>query len=217
MGKGNRTRNEKYQSAYDMSGSGAAKAVKTAPKKDHTASILLVAIIALLALSLVLAIFSGTGIKDRNTMIVSSENYEVNGTMITYFENLAFNNMFNQYFNFYYTYMYPNDIDTAYNQAYSAVSGQNFFDSALTSAKEILILCEAAKAEGVVLDDEDQAYIEETLKGYAGNYGSFGKGVKEKDVRAALTLNVIADKYVDKYYEDYQIRVLTTDDITVIQ
>ncbi len=215
MGKGNRTRNDQYESAYEMSGSGAAVKAKTGPKKDKTATFVLIAIVALLALSLVLVIFSGSGVKDRNTMIVSSENFEVNGAMLPYFENLAYSNTFNQYFNLYYMYLYPNDVNSAYNAAVSQMSGltlDDFFDSALTTAKELLVLCEAARAEGMTLGDEENAIIEEALASFDGNFKVLGDGIKRGDVLDALELEALAGMYYDKYHEE-KTAAVTKEDI----
>ena len=205
MGKGNRTRNNKYQDAYDMSGSGAAvKSAKSPQKKDHTTTIVLIAIVALLALALIFVIFADSGIKDRNTVIVSSDNYEVTATMIPYFQNSAYSNMFYQYFNIYYSYL--GDANTAYQYAAQMMSSytlDDFFDSALVSAKEIVVLCEAAKANGLTLDDEDNASIKEALASFGSDFsGTFGTGVKEKDVRKAMELEALAGKYYDKFYEE---------------
>lgn len=205
MGKGNRTRNNKYQDAYDMSGSGAAvKSAKSPQKKDHTTTIVLIAIVALLALALIFVIFADSGIKDRNTVIVSSDNYEVTATMIPYYANSAYSNMFYQYFNIYYSYL--GDANTAYQYAAQMMSSytlDDFFDSALVSAKEIVVLCEAAKANGLTLDDEDNASIKEALASFGSDFsGTFGTGVKEKDVRKAMELEALAGKYYDKFYEE---------------
>ena len=205
MGKGNRTRNNKYQDAYDMSGSGAAvKSAKSPQKKDHTTTIVLIAIVALLALALIFVIFADSGIKDRNTVIVSSDNYEVTAPMIPYYANSAYSNMFYQYFNIYYSYL--GDANTAYQYAAQMMSSytlDDFFDSALVSAKEIVVLCEAAKANGLTLDDEDNASIKEALASFGSDFsGTFGTGVKEKDVRKAMELEALAGKYYDKFYEE---------------
>lgn len=209
MGKGNRTRNNKYQDTYNMSGSGVAVKSGRAPqKKDNTANIVLAAIILLVVVSLLLVVFAGTGIKDRNTIVVSSDNYEVTGTMLTYFENAAYSNMFSQYFQLYYSYMYPNDINAAYAQAQSAMSQytlDDFADPALATAKELLVLCEGAKSAGLTLDSEDETAIEETLAEYKGDFaGAFGTGIKEKDVRKSLELQTLASKYYDKYTEELE-------------
>ena len=205
MGKGNRTRNNQYQDAYDMSGSGAAvKSAKAPQKKDHTATIVLIAIVALLAIALIFVIFADSGIKDRNTVVVSSDNYEVTATMIPYFQNSAYSNMYYQIANTYYYYFGDYSIAVQYAaQMMSSYTLNDFFDSALASAKEIVVLCEGAKANGLTLDDEDNASIEEALASFGSNFsGTFGTGVKEKDIRKAMELEVLAGKYYDKFYEE---------------
>lgn len=206
MGKGNRTKNNQYQDAYAMSGTGAVKAKRQPQKKDRTATFVLIAIVALLVLSLALVVFSDSGIKARSTVIVSSDNYEVSGTVLAYYESLAYSNMFTQYYNLYYTYYFSGDSSSAYTMAQQAMSQYtlgDFFDSALASAKEILVLCEAAKDANITLDDDDLKAIEDTIASIGGEYtANFGNGVKEKDVRRALELQALAGKYYTTFSED---------------
>lgn len=208
---GNENKNSKYQSAYQMNG---AKAVKKAPQKaDHTATFVLIAIVALLVVSLLLVVFADSGIKDRNTIIISSDNYEVSATILPYFQSSAYSNMFNQYYNLYYSYV--GDADSAYQytmQMMQSYTLADFFESAYTSLKEIVVLCEAAKADGLTLTDEDYDTIEESLESFGNNFAaSFGPGIKEKDVRRAMELELLAGKYYDKFHEDKQAAVTDAD------
>ena len=206
MGKGNRTKNSQYQNTYAMSGAGAAKAKRQPQKKDRTSTFVLIAIAALLVLSLTLVVFSDSGVKQRSTVVVSSESFDVTGTMLAYFEGAAYTNLFSQYYNLYYTYYYSGDATSAYTMAQQTMSQytlNDFFDSALATVKELLVLADAAKEANLTLDDEDLASIEETIKSIDGNYAAnFGSGVKEKDVRAALELQALAGKYYELYIED---------------
>ena len=206
MGKGNRTRNSQYQNTYAMSGAGAAKAKRQPQKKDRTSAFVLIAIAALLVLSLTLVVFSDSGVKQRSTVVVSSESYDVTGTMLAYFEGAAYTNLFSQYYSLYYTYYYSGDAASAYTMAQQTMSQYtlgDFFDSALATVKELLVLADAAKEANLTLDNEDLASIEETIKSIDGNYvANFGSGVKEKDVRAALELQALAGKYYTLYIED---------------
>ena len=150
MGKENNT--SKYQNAYNMNG---AKA-KAPQKTDRTATFVLIAIVALLAISLFFVVFADSGIKDRNTIVVSSDNFEVSASMLPYYENSAYSNMFSQYYSLYYSYL--GDANMAYQYAAQMMQQYtrgDFFDSAYASAKEIVVLCEEAKAAGFALDDED--------------------------------------------------------------
>ena len=216
MGKGNRTRNSQYQDAYAMSGTGAAAAKKQTANKDRTATFVTIAIALLLALSIVLIAFADSGMRERNVVVVSSENHEVTGTMLTYFENIAYTNLFSQYYNLYYSYYFSGDANSAYSMAYQAMSQytlSDFFDSAVASVKELLVLCEAADKAGVKLGEEEEASIQETLTNLKGQYtANFGTGVKEKDIRRALELQALASKYYDTYVEE-QLDSVTSDEI----
>ncbi len=197
MGKGNRNRNDRYEDIYSMSGSGAAvKSAKGGAKKDRTTALLITVIAVLLLAALAIYIFADSGVLERNTVYVSSENFEVTGTMLPYYENLAYSSTFEQYYYLYYNYYYSGDAAKAYNAVAQLMSGytlNDFFDSAVASAKELVALAEEAVANDVALDEEDVAEIEESLKGFSAS--SLGTGVKKKDVRKALELQYLASKY----------------------
>ena len=86
MGKGNRTRNNNYQEAYNMSGTSSAKTVKTGSKKTDRTGLWVTLVIALLIVaSLALWFFSSSGVVERGTTVISTDNYKVDATMITYY------------------------------------------------------------------------------------------------------------------------------------
>ena len=215
MGKGNRTRNDRYDDVYSMSGgsSVAVKNNKKGAKKDRT-SVLMIAVIAVLILSaLALFIFSDSGIMERNTVYVSSENFEVTGTMIPYYENLAYSSTFENYYYTYYYYMYQNDPNKALEAAQQLMSQYtlaDFFDSAIATSKELVALAEEATAKGVKLDEEDLKSIEETLAEYSAS--SFGMGVKKKDIRKAIELQTLGAKYATQVTEEIE-ETLTDADV----
>ena len=206
MGKGNRNRNDRYEDIYSMSGSGAAvKPAKSAAKKDNTTALLITVIAVILLAALAIFIFSDSGVMERNTVYVGSDNFEVTGTMLPYYENLAYMNTFEQYYYLYYNYYYSGDATQAYNAVAQMMSGytlSDFFDSAVASSKELVALAEDALANGVKLDAEDIEEIEATLKDISA--GSLGTGVKKKDVRAALELQALAVKYVEIVNENLE-------------
>ncbi len=205
MGKGNRTRNNRYDDVYSMSGgsSVAVKKGKNGAKKDRT-SVLMIAVIAVLILSaLALFIFSDSGIMERNTVYVSSENFEVTGTMLPYYENLAYSSTFENYYYTYYYYMYqddPNQALQAAQQLMSQYTLADFFDSAIATSKELVALAEEATAKGVKLDEDDLKSIDETMAEYSA--ASFGMGVKKKDIRKAMELYVLGSKYATQVTEE---------------
>ena len=211
MGKGKRTRNEQYQDVYDMSGA-AVRTKRQPQKKDRSTLIMILIMAAIIVLSVALILLQFSGAQKRSITVVSSENYEVTGTMMSYYENLAYSNLLSQYYNLYYTYYFSGDAQSAYNYALQTMSQytlDDFFDSALATAKEVLVLCEAAHAAGVTLDETNYAEIDEAIASIDGEFtANFGAGVKEKDVRAAMELQSLAAKYVEIYTEE------TTDAIT---
>ena len=190
-----------------------AKASRAPKKADHTSALVLLAIVVLLAVSLFFVIFADSGIKDRNTVVVSSDNYQVSASMLPYYENSAYSNMFSQYYNLYYSYL--GDANSAYQYAAQMMGSytlKDFFDSAYTSAQEIVLLCEEAKAAGLSLTDEDKASIDEALASFGQSFASvFGSGVKEKDVRRAMELELLAGKFYDKFHEDKEALITDAD------
>lgn len=208
MGKGNR--NENYQETYSMSKNAAKGA---AAKKDRTSAIMIAVIAVILIAAVALTFITSNGLIERRTTIVSSENYEVTASMIPYFESLAYSSTFSQYYSLYYSYL--GDATSAYSYAQNIMSQyslSDFFSSALATAKELLILCEGAKENGLTLDDEDLASIEETLAQYEGNYSSiFGLGVKEADIRKSVELSALASKYYEMYEKDVTDKITDAD------
>lgn len=86
-----------------------------------------------------------------------------------------------------------------------------FSDAAKNQLEEILILCEAAKDEGVTLTEGDQKFIEtsmKTLETYAEEEeltveeyidNKYGVVVSEKDIRNCVELTQLASRYQQKY------------------
>lgn len=211
MGKGNRSRNNRYDEAYQMTGSDAAV---TVGKKDRTSTIILIVIAALLLGAILLYAFAASGIVGRGDVVVSSENYKIDANMMAYYQNLAYSNTFEQYYYYYYLYIYG-DPDVAYQQVQQLMSQytlKSFFDSALTTAKEVLIMCEGAKAAGIELDEEEIAFIDEQLDSFKGSFAeTFGTGVNKNDVRKAMTLYQLAAKYAEIKSEELEASVTDED------
>lgn len=89
-----------------------------------------------------------------------------------------------------------------------------FLDSALTSLKRTTALADYAKANGITLDDDEMAVIDERLesdKSIAAGYGyssvnnyyavQYGKGVTARTVRSLLIDAALADKAVAAFEE----------------
>ena len=216
MGKGNRTRNNNYQEAYDMSGASSAKKVRTAKKADRTGLWTTIIIAVLIVASLALWFFSSSGVMERGTTVISSDNYKVDAAMITYYENQLYSTAFNQYYSYYYQYFTNGDANTAYQYAQQALQGSTlatYYDQAVDMVKEVLILCEAAKAAGVTLDAEDIESVDAVVNQFDGTFKqNFGTGVKKSDIRKAVELQALASKYYEDLNKSFK-DAITADEI----
>lgn len=208
MGKGKR--NSKYEEAYNMSGA-SVKAVKANGKKKDMTNFWVTLAIAILVLgSLLLVVLSSTGISSRSTKLAYSDNYSVDAAMITYYENQLLNQTFSTYYNYY--YQMTQDAEQAYNLAQQYVAGQSYREGALDIVKELLILCESAKAEGVTLDAEDMELIDENIEQMGKISSTFGRGVMKSDIRKAIEIQLLANEYYEKYTEEVETS-LTSDEL----
>ena len=201
MGKKNN--NSKYQEAYDMNNA-SAKTVKAGAKKKDMTNVWVTLVIAILVIgSVLLFVFSSTGVIERSKKLAYTDNYSVDGTMISYYEGQLLNQAFSTYFNYYYQMTY--DYETAYNYAQQYVMNQSYREGALDLVKEVLILCEGAKAAGITLDADDNKLIADNIE----QMGDIQAGVFKSDVRKALELQFLANKYYEKFVEDAEAAVTT--------
>lgn len=145
----------------------------------------------------------------RREVAAESENFEVDGAMMTYYFYTNY-----QSYSGYAQYL---GIDTSKSlKAQTSVTGSGtWFDyfASMTQGyiREILALCEAAKADGIELEDADTKSIKDSIdalrttasdNGYSLNQylvAAFGAGVNEKDVRHCLELTALAAKYSEKF------------------
>ena len=199
MGKGNRERLKKAQAAAELENVSAfkkKKQKKSAPTWVYTAAVVLVLVllVGVLAGSMV----SNSGLFLRSTDVVESDNYSVDGAMLSYY----FYGYYNSFLNYVGNYASMVGLDTSQSlkdQAYGETTFFDYFmDQALAQAENIVLFCEEADARGIKLTEEDYAEIDASLvaladaaiqSGYTpATYISmiYGAGCKEKDVRRAI-------------------------------
>ncbi len=199
MGKANRIRNNRYSSAY--------AAVKTPKKKDGmpTWAINLIAILVTAAIlfTAVLILMVNNGVFGRMSTAMKSENFRVNRNMMNYFFQTQYQNLMSNN-------QYGIDANRSLKDQYLSTdeNGNPTFtwydyimDSTEAQVEEILIFCEEAKARGIELDEHDLHTIEEELDSFDSMQATYdyigdvyGKGMKEKDLRAAKKLQNLAQK-----------------------
>lgn len=230
MGKGTRSRNER-------AGAVIADPSKFSKKNsaDKTKLLTRIGVIACAVLLLAcIALWSFTTWVPRIKTAAKSSHYRVNGSEMTYFITNVKNNYINtlsSYGTGYLTQLGLSTSDTSLTGLRSQTCGldktkswyEYFVDQTKTQVESMLVLCEAAKAEGMTLDKSELEDIDKSIKamkdsaeelakayaarGYSGYTASYfltqeyGNGVSESNVRHALELQGLASKFYKAYQE----------------
>ncbi len=218
MGKGQRVRASRAAEQEAIKLENAKKAKK---RKFWAITSVVVAIALVLGIAgsfVYRGIYSAAynkGTVQRNTAVMKTDHYTVDAAMMSFF----FYTQYNTFVNTYSSYLSYVGLDTSKSLKSQTNTmnqdGGTWFDyfkgEAVSQVKELLYLAEKATAEGVSLDDEDQADIQKTIDNYSayaekssiksGEFLSkvFGKGVNERDVRKCLELSALAGKYKEQF------------------
>ena len=233
MGKGSREKQRKTQELAERSASLGVYAKKKRKKQAPAWvwTLIIILIITLLVALVVLSALSDGGYFLRWSTVARSENYSINGTMLSYYFYRNYNNFLGIYGN----YLQYTGLDTKKSlKAQEFEEGttwyEYFMDTTLKQIEGIFVYCEEARARGIVLDDEDYQLIDENIEelrtqaaeeGYpVQTYAAllYGSGVRLKDIRRALEISQLAAKCaevinqeigdgvtaedVDAYYEE---------------
>ncbi|MCQ2456114.1 MAG: peptidylprolyl isomerase [Clostridia bacterium] len=189
------------------------KNIKKTDSKEVLKKVLIIAAVVVVAALLIgLTVYNSladSGIKERKTTALETENFSFSASDMSYFFYSTYQNMNSLYSQF--------GIDLGIKKGVS-LKNQNcdmaegtwydyFMGQAVDSASDILSRCEAAKAAGIELDDEDYDSIDAYVDGIAesaeaNNYSlknyiraMYGLTVNESDLRHCAELSVLADKY----------------------
>lgn len=193
---------------------------KQTSRKDLGAKIFLAITAVILVVVLLGSLLGSSGLLLRMTTPLSSANYKVDGAMLTYYYRTSYYTMLSQLGD-YASYLGLDTSKSLKSQTY--LDGEQtwhdyLLSSASEQAKQMLVLAEAAKAAGMSLDDDDYASIDESmasLQSSAASYNypslnsfiaaQYGEGLKEKDLRGAMELSLLASKYSQKMQDDITI------------
>jgi len=162
---------------------------------------------------------SGSALPLREPKAIWTDNYTVSVAGMEYF----YRNVANSYIQRLESYGLSSYVTIDHTKSHKdqlctmASDGSTWFDFFLAYTKsevsKLLSCAEAAKAEGIVLDDEDYALIDESitkLKGYASSCGYtlkqylkavYGSSVTESVVRDCLELQTMYGKYVTAHVD----------------
>ncbi len=187
---------------------------KRAEQKKEQQKTTKTVIISVCACLLAIAVFfgataavTGSGVLLRGAVSLSTEHTEVDNAMLSYFFYNEFYNFLNQ------------NATVAQQKGLSStlsLKQQNYTEDitwfdyimgrAVNNLSQYLMLAEAAKADGLALDDSDYKIIDENITSLEANAkeagvskakyisANYGRGVKEDDIRRALELVQLADK-----------------------
>lgn len=198
-----------------------------------------IAVVLIAALSIGISAYLDSGSKLRSKNAITSDSYEINNAMMSYYLYKNINAELDNY-GYYYQYYYNLSLtDSLKEQLYN--EEMTWFDYFLTNtANEIstvLLLAENAKENGMTLDADELAEIDETISDLeieaeeAGKTlnkyiaSRFGRGVKESDIREALEIYNLAfknyeaiidsftytDAELDQYYDEHTTDFLYVD------
>ncbi len=203
MGKGDRNRQRSEEKKLKQ----LEREKALARRRRNNAIIAVIAvIIALAGVGTLVGInlYKNSGSAQRAQVAVESENFKVDGAMMSYFINSSYAS----YVNYYGDYLqYYSTLDVSKplkSQNYSDTKTwfEYFADSATELATDYLRLAEGAKAKGIELTAEEIAAGENRAK-MISEVGYLGKGVKLVDVTNCRKLMALAEKYTNIYETDF--------------
>ena len=211
MGKGQRLKNTADGATFAAKKSEGGNKIKTV--------LIVIAVIAVLVFLVGMTVFNMSkdqGWFEGNEIVMKTDNYSVNQGMFAYFFREVYMNTYNTYYSVLgdSTSQYIDPSKSLKEQAYGG-DYETWYDYILaqtkTTVNEYLILCEAAREEGVALGKEERDEINSSLDeiksdgsshGFssAGDYirALFGTGVNEAKIKKALEIEHLAIKYAQK-------------------
>ena len=154
--------------------------------------------------------------KFGDNIAAKSENFTVSLPMIHRIFKSTYND-FTSYYASYYGFDTSKSSKVQFYDEENNITWYNqFIDTAKSNIKQLLTLCEAAKKDGMSLDDNDRKNVEtniENIRATADNAGqsideyisaTFGEGLTEQDVRQNLEQTTLAQKYYQKLYNSFK-------------
>ena len=184
-------------------------------------------VIGIIAAVLAVAIVAGvliiyniydSGFIQKKTTALETENYKISSAMLTYYYNSTYQNFASSYG----SALSSMGLDTTKSLKDQQMSGGDgtwydyFMSSAKSNAQQVLVLCEAARAEGFELTDEQLDEIDEIVDTMKTNAKSnnvsldfylsrvYGNCVDEKVFRKCLELSELAAHYSEHMTEQYK-------------
>ena len=191
-------------------------------KKMSGPSIAALIVTIAILIGLVVSLLAGSGLFVRVQKGASSENYEINGSMMSYYVNSFYQSWYSNYYYYIllgYISFNPNlPFDQQYTDSNKTQTYYDYFkEGATVNVTKILKYCEAARVDSEInfaeLEQEAKTYAADTIKslkatakanGYDFNTfvrQNFGQYVSENDLKNAIVLEYIANDYSNTLYD----------------
>ncbi|MBO5701064.1 MAG: peptidylprolyl isomerase [Clostridia bacterium] len=194
MGKGNRSRQDRaFQTVQNVE--------EVTPKSTKIKTAIATAVVAVLIVGcILLSVIVNTGIVLRSKSVAKTDNFSVSGTVMSY---LVYSQAQS------YAYYYQQMGMTNYTVS-DIVKSFGIKEAVLSQVKEMLVLCEYAKANGISLSETDEAdidaYIDSIKEAAAQELYStnayvklmYGNGVNINDIREALEISYLSQAALEK-------------------
>lgn len=190
MGKGNRSRQDRAFETVNT-------AVEATPKNTKLiTTITTIAVSLLLVGCILLSVIVNTGIVLRTKTAAKTDNFSVSGTVMSYLIYSQAQQMVALYQQYGIEYTLADVLESSFD---------SMAESTLEQIKQMLVLCEYAKANGIELSAEDNeaidAYMASIDEAAASNFYStasyiklmYGNGVNASDIRKSLELNYLSN------------------------
>ena len=179
-------------------------------------------------LGLVVSLLAGSGFFFRSQDGASSDNFEINASMLEYYSQSVYQNWYNNWYSQYYYYILYGlqsyldfNPELPLNEQTESETGKTydvyFADLTKQTVETYLKYCEAAKADASVdfngLKKDAKQYVKEQVKSIRESAKSegvdattlirsqYGEHVSLSDIKKALELQHIASSYYDIMYE----------------
>ena len=190
MGKGNRSRQDRAFETVNTT-------VEATPKNTKLiTTITTIAVSLLLVGCILLSVIVNTGIVLRTRTAAKTDNFSVSGTVMSYLIYSQAQQMVALYQQYGIDYTLADVLNSSFD---------SMAESTLDQVKQMLVLCEYAKANGIELSAEDNeaidAYMASIDEAAASNFYStasyiklmYGNGVNASDIRKSLELNYLSN------------------------
>ncbi len=196
-----------------------SKKSKFIKNQKFAVTVATVVLAVILVFTIGISIINDSGALLRNATAAQTNNFKVDNAMFSYFFYTEYIGEMEEYGEYYKSY-YGFDTDTdlkKQNYDEKTTWFEYFVKMAKSRLMDMLLLAEAAVDNGITVDDEDTAFIQNEIdllntsamlegvstKKYIAD--TYGKGVKQQDIENALKIILLANKQYEYLSDNLEI------------